>query len=666
MARSLMLGNGEMLVGLDQDGQVRDLYYPHVGLENHISSRIYHRIGVYVDGHLSWWSDPEWKVSVLCASETHRGRLQAVNDQLGLEITATDVVYNEKNILVRRFSVSSSWDETKEVKLFFTHEFHISESERGDTGYFDPRSHSLIHYKGKRVFSLCAYSGDQPFSEYTVGLFNVPGHQGSYKDAEDGELSGNPIEHSQVDSGLGLTLQIEPGVETIVHYWLCAGKSIQEVHSLHSYIRRLGPDHLIETTSDFWQAWANRREFDFYNLDEPAVRLYHQSLFTIRAHADKNGSIIASGDSDMLHFGRDTYSYMWPRDGAYAALALLRAGDVHVARRFFEFCAHVLMPDGYLMHKYQADGSLGSSWHPWVRDGNLELPIQEDETAIVLYALRRYYDLTKDIEFIEEIYNSFVKKIGIFLANFLHESTGLPYPSYNLWENDYGVFTYTCATKYAGLESAKYFANLLGKEDDEQIFSQASASMKEVIMQNFYDDDLGRFIKSVHLDEQGEVSNIDTSLDASSTYGIYRMGVLPVSDHRLSQAMAELQDILAIPEKEGGGMPRYEHDDYYHQAGATGPNAWVISTLWQAQYDIAKAQGEGDLAHAKSCIDWAVSKATDSGMLPEQISRLTGRPLSATPLVWSHACFVNTVIDYLEKLHDLGICETCYPFSFSS
>ena len=39
------------------------------------------------------------------------------------------------------------------------------------------------------------------------------------------------------------------------------------------------------------------------------------------------------------------------------------------------------------MHKYRPDKSLGSSWHPWVRNGKPELPIQEDETALVIYAL---------------------------------------------------------------------------------------------------------------------------------------------------------------------------------------------------------------------------------------------------------------------------------------
>ena len=36
------------------------------------------------------------------------------------------------------------------------------------------------------------------------------------------------------------------------------------------------------------------------------------------------------------------------------------------------------------MHKYRSDSSLGSSWHGWIVNGHPELPIQEDETALIL------------------------------------------------------------------------------------------------------------------------------------------------------------------------------------------------------------------------------------------------------------------------------------------
>ena len=104
----------------------------------------------------------------------------------------------------------------------------------------------------------------------------------------------------------------------------------------------------------------------------------------MRTQIDNRGAIIAANDSDILHFSRDTYSYMWPRDGALVATTLIKTGYSEISRRFFEFCYHAIRKDGYFLHKYSPDGSVASSWHPWTKDGKLELPIQEDETALVV------------------------------------------------------------------------------------------------------------------------------------------------------------------------------------------------------------------------------------------------------------------------------------------
>ena len=44
------------------------------------------------------------------------------------------------------------------------------------------------------------------------------------------------------------------------------------------------------------------------------------------------------------------------------------------------------------LHKYNPDGSPAPLWQPWVRDGKPQLPIQEDETALVIWLLARHYE----------------------------------------------------------------------------------------------------------------------------------------------------------------------------------------------------------------------------------------------------------------------------------
>ena len=52
MVRSLSLGNGSLLVNLDESLRLRDLYFPFAGQDNHVQG-VPHRIGVNANG-FSW------------------------------------------------------------------------------------------------------------------------------------------------------------------------------------------------------------------------------------------------------------------------------------------------------------------------------------------------------------------------------------------------------------------------------------------------------------------------------------------------------------------------------------------------------------------------------------------------------------------------------------
>lgn len=62
MTRYIVLGNQALLVNIDKWFQVRDIYFPHVGQENHLIGKAL-RIGVYTDGKLSWINEENWNRS---------------------------------------------------------------------------------------------------------------------------------------------------------------------------------------------------------------------------------------------------------------------------------------------------------------------------------------------------------------------------------------------------------------------------------------------------------------------------------------------------------------------------------------------------------------------------------------------------------------------------
>lgn len=660
MAKSVNLGNGRVLVGLDRFGQVKDFYYPYAGLENHIGSHMAHKIGVLVDGNFSWLDDFSWNIKVELEEETMAARIVAKKPEWGIEIIFSDVVYNEENIFVRQINFCNLFEKKREVKMFFNQQFNIALSKAGDTAYYDPIDNVILHYKGRRVFLINLRGEGIKISNYSVGLLGIEGKDGTYKDAEDGELSQNPIEHGQVDSTIQCDFEIEGKSKLIFHYWIIAAKSIKKAKFVNELTVARGAEDIIKTTKDYWKAWVNIQRFNFYKMDSSLVALFKRSLFYIRTHVNENGSIIASGDSDMLQFGRDTYAYVWPRDGAFIAIALAKAGDFNAARRFFNFCNDIVSEKGYFMHKYRPDKSLGSSWHPWISGGRKHLPIQEDETALVLYALWRYFELSRDIEFIEGIYNSFIKKTADFMTNYRDDKTGLPSPSYDLWEQDYGIHTFTACSVYAALISASKFANIFGKEKSASLYFETAQSIKKSIIKYLYSEKDKMFYRSLVL--QGDKLEVDKNFDLSSIYGIYKFDVLPVDDPNLEKAFENTVSRLKV-NTEIGGYARFELDQYHHKGGDYPGNPWVITSMWVAQYYLAKAKNESDFDKTYELLLWVLERASQSGTLAEQFDPYTGEHLSASPLIWSHAEYIVTVIDYLKKLEDLGICKTCYPLA---
>lgn len=654
MARSIVLGNGHFLVGLDKHGLVRDFYFPHAGHANHVSGAsgsYVHRIGVWENGQHSWVDNGEWTISI--PIPTAEGRCEVVlhNEKMGLTLHIDNVVHNERNVFLRQVHVRNAREHEREVRVFFGQEFRISESRRGDTAFYDPRVHSLIHYKGHNVFLMHARYNERGFDDYTVGLFDTEGRQGSFADAEDGTLSKNAVEHGSVDSVMGIHMKLPAYGESHFFYWVVAANSIAEAHKLHGEVLAETPERLVASTERYWSAWSERSTVPLTAIGAPLRELYRHSLSVIAHHADHGGGLIASSDTEILNQGRDTYGYVWPRDGAFVALALSRAGYREFAERFFLFVAKLLEPSGYLMHKYRVDGALGSSWHPWVRNGMMELPIQEDETAVILYALGEHYTLFPDIAFIESLYNPFIEPAAEFISGYLDPTTGLPQGSYDLWEEKYGISTYTAASVFAALTTASTFANLLGKRDAALRYRAKAEQVAEAIEKELYDPLSGMYVKLVRRERGGNMV-VDRVPDMSSPHGVFLFGVVDPHHVRAGRAFKETIASLLVPGDTGGYM-RYKDDNYYRLSKEDPPNPWCITTLWVAQQYIRTARSRDELEKAYAILEWVKDHASESGMLPEQLNPHTGGHLSTSPLLWSHAEFVSTVYFYQKKYRSL-------------
>ena len=649
MGRPIVLSNGELHVGINARGLVHDFYYPYVGLENHAAGQgLHHRIGVWVEGQISWLDEHAsmWEFRFSYPHEALIGQTIAINSTIGIRLEFQDVVDVDQNAFLRNIQVINLRDTTREVRIFMHQAFAIGDSRsHTDTAQYLPDSEAIVHYRGRRVFAIGGRSHDEPFDQYSIGLFGSDTHQGTFKDAEDGELSMSNVEHGRVDSTMRFRLQISPHDSQRIEYWISAGKSLREALHIDRQVRKTTLANRLHVAQTWWQDWLGPAFKVANRFDQETRSSFIQSMLLIKSHIDVRGAVIASTDSTMLNYSRDAYAYCWPRDGAYVLWPLIRLGYREEPERFFEFCRKVMHPMGYLSHKYRADGALGSSWHPYIHDGSVGVPIQEDETALVVFIFSQYFHAHPSKDLLDTYYESMVQPMALFLADYVDTSTHLPKPSYDLWEEKHLTSTYTTAVVYAALLAAAELADAAGDADNAVAWRSVADDMYTAAHKHLYNKSKKVFYKGFTV--KHGVKHFDETIDTSSIFGAFMFGLFPAGSIELQESMKTLLATFSIT-RQAPGLPRYEYDTYHREDPSSLGNPWINCTLWLAQYYAERERPE-DVA---IILEWVHERMSSTGILPEQVTPGAYKPISVAPLIWSHAEYVATLLDTITDTKD--------------
>ncbi len=652
MPRDLVVGNGSLLINIDRNLNIRDLYYPHVGQSNHVGGHR-NRVGVWVGGQFAWLEDT-WSVRLGYLPGTLTTDVHASNGRLGIGLRFNDAVHPEMNLFLRRVTVENLYPEQREIRLFFGHDFRIGESDVGDTAFFHPFSGSMVHFKRDCYLLVNGRTPTEGIFEYAAGVKEFGGAEGTWRDAEDGSLSMHPIEQGSVDSTVSFRLSVPANSTGSLDYWIAAGRTLEEVEKLNGIAAGTPFETLLGESSSHWKSWLSKGAPLQTPVPPSVAELYERSLLALSTQADRCGAIVAANDTDIMQTARAHYSYVWPRDGSFAARAFDIAGYADPARRFFSFCAGILPQERpYFLQKYCPDGTVGATWHPWIHNGSPEVPCQQDSTALVLWSIRKHYDRWKDKQFAQPLYHDLVVPAADYMIGDLDERTGLPRPSYDLWEQRRGVHLFTCCAVHAALSAAARLSRAFDKESAEK-YSSARDHLKATIVGRFFDSRHGRFVRSLMPGAGGDSDlSPDYTVDASMS-ALFLLELLSAEDPRVVFTMESIYERLWV-RSPVGGLARYE-DDYYFQASTdvqhVPGNPWFISTLWMAEWYIAVARSFRDLEPAMDLIQWATRHASEAGLLPEQVHPFTGRPLAVMPLTWSHAAYVTTIMEYQAKVEE--------------
>ena len=288
-------------------------------------------------------------------------------------------------------------------------------------------------------------------------------------------------------------------------------------------------------------------------------------------------------------------------------------------------------------------------------DGKETLPVAADNTAILLWALGEHFGLDRDFDFVRSLYTDLVQPALDFLLSHRNPDNGLPLPSFDLWEETYGLHAYTLAATWAGLRAACTFTAAFGQPELTGAAQEAATQIRRLFDSMFYDKE-HRTLRHPPSHSMGLASQSRTQLLMRVSPGLFLFGMISPEDERMQRTMAAVRQQLWC-HTEVGGLARAENDRFLQVStdiGNVPGNPWVVTTMWLCRWHIARARCLEDLKPAEELLRWAHRHALSTGMLAEQFHPYTHAPLSVNPYTWSHAEFLLAVQAYIQRRGEIA------------
>ncbi len=273
------------------------------------------------------------------------------------------------------------------------------------------------------------------------------------------------------DSNQGQTLEMQPSGRA-------AAALVYEIERMdgkpHVVERWKNDDHPSAYGSEYW---SNLSSID--TGDPQLNHLFRTARYQLPTAVDTNGRM----DASIWQ-----YNLEWVRDQVHVVEALIRLGDVELARTML-----ARMLDEFVSDEGDV---IDSGRH---RD---PIEVELDQNGELLTALRTYVDWTGDLDLVTERW-AVVEKLASYPLKdmFRHEESGLLHNRREFWERHGGHGVQDgCELMHQffvsmGLENAVYLSEKTGCEADRGAWSSAAANLRHTILENSQ----YRFIEDGHL-----------------------------------------------------------------------------------------------------------------------------------------------------------------------
>lgn len=396
------------------------------------------------------------------------------------------------------------------------------------------------------------------------------------------------------------------------------------------------PEETFSQARHVWDATERYWHRSLVPYDGPWAPYFQRSILTLRGLTYRtNGAILAAATTSFPETVGDKrqwdYRFVWIRDGAYAAEALLLAGDAVACRRFLEFTFNVieLVDKPFAAPFYKVDGTLshGEKELLWLSGYKHSRPVrvgngatsqtQMDIEGDFLWVVWLYWQKTSDAGFILEFWWA-IEALVSWVAQ--HWQT----VDASLWEfrDDDDYYLHSLLMCWVTLKVGENLArNVLHDEKKAMVWHDSAIKI--------YDKIQGIQLQSKlpYYSQGAKHAQVDAALLTMPLYGF-----LDVNDPIFLETMKRIETDLV----ENGFVYRYRADNM-------GPALYpfTLAGFWLARVYLR----QGERAKADAMIDGQLRAVTNLGLFSEHVDPATFEPHGNFPQAFPHAALITTLME---------------------
>jgi len=395
------------------------------------------------------------------------------------------------------------------------------------------------------------------------------------------------------------------------------------------------PEAALADTAAYWTDWAHdcARDGDCV-FGGPWHDLVVRSGLVLKllTHAD-SGTIAAAATTslpeDIGGVRNWDYRYNWVRDAGFTVQALANLGHVDAATAYFEWFMGLCRSDdpSALQPLYGLHGDVDLEE---TELGHLEgyresRPVRIGNGAADQTQLDIYGELLLAVDEIHSRGRAIDPDEWATIRGIVeHVRTAWDDPDWSIWEVRSGPeqFVYSKVMCWVALDRAIDLATTVGLPAPVDDWVEDRAAIKESILKNGYDEDVGAFVQSYG----------STTLDATALL-LPIVGFLPFDDDRIRGTIDAVEERLV---EDGAFVRRYDGDD-----GLPGEEgAFVLCSCWLV--DALALSGRVD--EARQRLESLAEYVNPLGLVAEELDPETGAHLGNYPQAFSHIGIVNSAL----------------------